>query len=68
MPVMIKYNEATECGVTNGAEATVVDWISSAIEGTDKEALDILFVLAAELVYTGLGLTGMLSMDHWSPG
>ena len=24
--------------------------------------------LAAELVYTGLGLTGMLSMDHWSPG
>jgi len=26
MPVMIKCNEATECCVTNGAEATVIGW------------------------------------------
>ena len=26
MPVMIKKNIATECGVTNGAEAKVVGW------------------------------------------
>ena len=31
MPVMIKNNEATECCVTNGAEAEVVSWTSRPI-------------------------------------
>jgi len=40
---MIKYNEATECCVTNGAEAVVVGWKSHLIaEG--RETLDTLFV------------------------
>ena len=43
MPVMIKYNIATECCITNGAEATVVDWQSHFNE-TQKEVLDVLFV------------------------
>ena len=32
MPVMIKYNEATECCVTNGTEAEVVGWTSRPID------------------------------------
>ena len=44
MPIMIKRNVATECGVTNGAEATVVDWKGSIIPGTNKQVLDTLFV------------------------
>jgi len=43
MPVMIKYNEATECCVTNGAEAVVVGWKSHLI-AEDRETLDTLFV------------------------
>jgi Helitron helicase-like domain at N-terminus/PIF1-like helicase len=43
MPVMIKYNYATECCVTNGAEATVVDWISTPTSAK-KHVLDVLFV------------------------
>ena len=43
MPVMIKFNEATECGVTNGAEATVVGWKSKALPN-NKDSLEILFV------------------------
>jgi len=42
MPVMIKRNEATECCVTNGAEATVVGWKAHYITH-DKLALDVLF-------------------------
>lgn len=45
MPVMIKVNEATECCVTNGAEAVVVGWTTRPIPNTeDKFALDTLFV------------------------
>ena len=43
LPVMVKYNYATECGVTNGAEGVVVGWKSHSI-GLGKEALSILFV------------------------
>ena len=43
MPVMIRYNEATECCITKGAEATVVSWQS--IEGPEGQpVLDTLFV------------------------
>ena len=45
MPVMIKVNEATECCVTNGAEAVVVGWTTRPIPNAeDKFALDTLFV------------------------
>lgn len=43
MHVIIKYNIATECGVTNGAEGTVVGWKSRDI-GKGKKALVTLFV------------------------
>ena len=43
MPVMIKHNEATECGVTNGAEAVVVGWTCKPI-GNHKNTLETLFV------------------------
>jgi hypothetical protein len=43
MPVMIKHNIATECGVTNGAEAIVMGWKDSYIT-EDKKKLDVLFV------------------------
>jgi len=43
MPVMIKCNEATECCVTNGAEATVVGWKAHYLTA-DKLTLDTLFV------------------------
>lgn len=43
IPVLIKYNEATEAGVTNGAEGFVVGWNSRPI-GDGKETLDTLFV------------------------
>jgi hypothetical protein len=43
MPVMIKLNVATECCVTNGAEATVVGWDSHQ-NACNKQVLDILFV------------------------
>ncbi|KAI9059282.1 hypothetical protein FKP32DRAFT_1580415 [Trametes sanguinea] len=43
MPILLKYNEATELCVTNGAEATVVDWHAHTIPG-DWYVLDVLFV------------------------
>jgi len=43
MPVLIKYNVATECCVTNGAEAIVVGWNASDISD-GKQVLDTLFV------------------------
>ena len=43
MPIMIKYNEATECGVTNGAEGIVTGWQSRPLDD-EREALDVLFV------------------------
>jgi hypothetical protein len=43
MNVMIKHNQATECCVTNGAEAIVAGWKSHSIF-EDKETLDVLFV------------------------
>lgn len=43
LPIMIKKNIATECGVTNGAEGTVVGWTSRPID-KDHNALDTLFV------------------------
>jgi len=42
MPVMIKYNEATECSVTNGADCIVVGWQSTSLH--DVIALETLFV------------------------
>lgn len=43
MPVLLRHNEATECCMTKGAEATVVSWQSSAgPEG--QNILDTLFV------------------------
>ena len=45
MPVMIKKNVATECCVTNGAQAEVYGWQSTEIPGQrGKHALDVLFV------------------------
>ena len=44
MPVMIKKNIATECGVTNGAEAKVVGWKTKPLTGTQHLMLDTLFV------------------------
>ncbi|TFK81732.1 hypothetical protein K466DRAFT_452215, partial [Polyporus arcularius HHB13444] len=43
MPIMIQVNEATECCVTNGAEATVVGWTSRPLDD-DRFALETLFV------------------------
>ncbi|KZW01600.1 hypothetical protein EXIGLDRAFT_602926 [Exidia glandulosa HHB12029] len=43
MPVIIKKNQATELGVTNGGEGIVVDWISRPVLN-GKQALDVLFV------------------------
>ncbi|EPQ50473.1 hypothetical protein GLOTRDRAFT_50522, partial [Gloeophyllum trabeum ATCC 11539] len=42
MPVLIKKNEATECCITNGAEAKVVSWHFDSSSG--KPVLDTLFV------------------------
>ena len=42
---MIKNNDATECGVNNGAEGVVVDWTVKDIENyPGRQSLDILFV------------------------
>ncbi|EIW52162.1 uncharacterized protein TRAVEDRAFT_135837 [Trametes versicolor FP-101664 SS1] len=43
MPVLLKYNEATELCATNGAEAVVVEWHSHTIPG-NRQVLDVLFV------------------------
>jgi hypothetical protein len=43
MPVLLKHNIATECCVTNGAEATVAGWKTSKLT-ENKQALDVLFV------------------------
>jgi hypothetical protein len=44
MPILIKYNEATECCVTNGAEATVAGWKAIPLpESNGKQALTLLF-------------------------
>ena len=43
LPVMIRHNEATECCITKGAEATVVSW--QTIKGPEgQQMLDTLFV------------------------
>ncbi len=42
--MLIKYNEATECCVTNGAEVKVVDWISDTHPLSGKKLLKTLFV------------------------
>ena len=42
IPVMIKYNEATECSVTNGADCIVVGWQSTTVY--DIRTLEIIFV------------------------
>lgn len=43
MPVMVKLNVATECCITNGAEAYVQNW-HSYLNSENKEVLEILFV------------------------
>ena len=42
-PIMIKYNEATECGVTNGAEGIVVGWKARNMD-SERQFLQVLFV------------------------
>ncbi|KZP15573.1 hypothetical protein FIBSPDRAFT_750019 [Athelia psychrophila] len=42
MLVMLRYNEATECCMTNGANAVVVGWQADA--DVDRPSLDTLFV------------------------
>lgn len=43
MPIMIRNNDATECCITKGAEATVVSWQS--VKGPEEQTvLDTLFV------------------------
>lgn len=44
IPVMLKRNDATELGITNGAEGTVVDWVVSSLPITDRPLLDVVFV------------------------
>ena len=41
---MIKYNQATECCIMNGAEAEVVSWISDKDSVTGKQFLKTVFV------------------------
>ncbi|KAH9852843.1 hypothetical protein C2E23DRAFT_729753 [Lenzites betulinus] len=43
MPILLKYNEATELCATNGAEAIVVDWRSHVLPNKNN-VLDVLFV------------------------
>lgn len=43
MPVILKQNEATEIGATNGAEGTVVGW-DAHVNSAGREVLDTLFV------------------------
>ena len=43
MPIMIKYNEATELCVTNGAEATVAGWVADTTS-SQRLVLRVLFV------------------------
>ena len=43
MPVMLRYNEATECCMTKGAEVTVASWQAS-LGPHGKTVLDTLFV------------------------
>lgn len=43
LPVMLKHNDATECCMTNGAEATVAGW-QSILEPDHQMVLDTLFV------------------------
>ncbi|KAF7968782.1 hypothetical protein HWV62_29334 [Athelia sp. TMB] len=43
MPVMIRFNEATECCITKGAEATVVGW-DAGIKYHGMPVLETLFV------------------------
>ena len=43
MPVMLRYNDATECCMTKGAEGTVAGWQAS-IGNQGKPMLDTLFV------------------------
>ena len=43
MPVMLRHNDATECCITKGAEATVVSW-QSAKGPEGQNVLDTLFV------------------------
>lgn len=44
LPILIKFNEATECCVTNGAEAKVIDWITYWHPQSKKRMLKTLFV------------------------
>jgi hypothetical protein len=44
MPVMIRRNLATECGVTNGAEGRVVGWKAKPLDDTGRQMLDVVFV------------------------
>ncbi|KAJ7585480.1 hypothetical protein C8J56DRAFT_1004802 [Mycena floridula] len=43
MPIMLKHNEATELGITNGQEGCVVGWTLTA-DSENREYLETLFV------------------------
>ncbi|KAI1783826.1 hypothetical protein LXA43DRAFT_975761 [Ganoderma leucocontextum] len=58
MPMILKVNEATELGATNGAEAYIVGWDSHTM--TDKkEVLDTLFVRLANPARASVQLDGL---------
>ena len=44
LPVMIRQNLATECGVTNGAEGKVVGWRSKPLDESGRQLLKVVFV------------------------
>lgn len=44
IPVILKKNEATELGMTNGAEGVVVGWVATEKANESKATLDTLFV------------------------
>ncbi|KAI1783184.1 hypothetical protein LXA43DRAFT_904069 [Ganoderma leucocontextum] len=58
MPVILKVNEATELGATNGAEAYVIGWDSHTAMN-NKEVLDTLFVRLANPTRTSVHLDGL---------
>ena len=66
MPVMIKNNEATECGVTNGAETIIVGWKSENINTFSQYGTDLPYEIlrrrsgsaVLDPVATGTGVRG----------
>ena len=36
LPVLVKYNQSTECCITNGAEGVIVDWQISDLDNKSE--------------------------------